>query len=63
MVLREIRVNARNWVDLAQDRDDWRTLVNWVLKLRDPLTTGLLIEFLNSETHRMFSFFYIFQIM
>jgi hypothetical protein len=28
MDLKEIRVNMRNWVDLAQDRDYWRALVN-----------------------------------
>ena len=26
--LKEIGVNRRNWVNLAQDRDYWRTLVN-----------------------------------
>ena len=31
MDLKEIGVSARNWVDSAQDRDYWRTLVNWTL--------------------------------
>ena len=26
--LNEIGINMRNWVDSAQDRDYWRTLVN-----------------------------------
>jgi hypothetical protein len=26
--LKEIGINTRNWVDLTQDRDYWRTLVN-----------------------------------
>ena len=26
--LKEIGINTRNWVDLAQERDYWRTLVN-----------------------------------
>ena len=30
--LKEIGINTRNWVDLTQDRDYWRALVNlWVL--------------------------------
>ena len=31
MDLKEIRINTRNWVDLAQNRDYWRALVNAVL--------------------------------
>ena len=34
MDLKEIGINMRNWVDLAQDRDYWRALVNAVLNLR-----------------------------
>ena len=34
--LKEIGINTRNWVDLAQDRDYWRTLVNVALNLRFP---------------------------
>ena len=34
MNLREIGINTRNWVDLAQDRDYWRALVNAALNLR-----------------------------
>ena len=36
MDLREIGVNTSNWVDLAQDRDYWRALVNTALNLRVP---------------------------
>ena len=35
MNIKEIGVNKRNWVDSAQDRDYWRTLVNAALNLRD----------------------------
>ena len=36
MDLEEIGINAGNWVDSAQDRDYWRTLVNAALNLRIP---------------------------
>ena len=36
MDLEEIRINGGNWVDLAQDRDYWRALVNAALNLRVP---------------------------
>jgi hypothetical protein len=36
MDLREIGWDGMNWMDMAQDRDQWRTLVNTVLKLRVP---------------------------
>jgi hypothetical protein len=35
MDLREIRC-VMDWIDLAQDRDQWRVLVNTVMNLRDP---------------------------
>ena len=40
--LKEIGINMRNWVDLAQDRDYWRILMNAVLNLRFPYTMELL---------------------
>ena len=36
MDLQEIGVNAENWVDSAQDRNCWRSLVNAALNLRVP---------------------------
>jgi hypothetical protein len=33
---REIERNGIDWIHLAQDRDQWRTLVNMVMKLRVP---------------------------
>jgi hypothetical protein len=34
--LREIRWGGVNWIDLAQDRDQWRALVNTVMNLQVP---------------------------
>jgi hypothetical protein len=34
MVLREIGWGGMDWIDLAQDRDQWRALVNTVMNLR-----------------------------
>jgi hypothetical protein len=34
MDLREIGWGGMDWIDLAQDRDQWRALVNTVMNLR-----------------------------
>jgi hypothetical protein len=34
MDLREIGWDGRDWIDLAQDRDQWRALVNAIMNLR-----------------------------
>jgi hypothetical protein len=36
MDLREIGWNGMDWTDVAQDRDQWRALVNMVMNLRVP---------------------------
>jgi hypothetical protein len=36
MELREIGFGDVDWIDLAQDRDRWRALVNTVMNLRVP---------------------------
>jgi hypothetical protein len=36
MDLREIGCDRRDWIVLAQDRDQWRALVNTVMNLRVP---------------------------
>jgi hypothetical protein len=33
MDLREVGWNGMNWIDLAQDKDQWRALVNTVINL------------------------------
>jgi hypothetical protein len=34
MDLREIGWDGVNWIDMAQDRDQWRALVKTILNLR-----------------------------
>jgi hypothetical protein len=34
--LREIGWDSVEWIDVAQGREQWRALVNWVLNLRVP---------------------------
>jgi hypothetical protein len=36
MDLRKIGWNGVDWIDMAQDEDQWRALVDTVLKLRVP---------------------------
>jgi hypothetical protein len=36
MDLRGIGWDGMDWIDLAQDSDQWRALVNKVMNLRDP---------------------------
>jgi hypothetical protein len=50
--LREIGWNGVDWIDLAQDRDQWRALVNAVMDFRVPLNAG---NFLSSCTIGSFS--------
>jgi hypothetical protein len=36
MDLREMGWDGMDWIDLAQDRDQWRALVNTVMNIRVP---------------------------
>jgi hypothetical protein len=36
MDLREIGWDGMDWIDVAQDRDQWKALVNTVMNLRVP---------------------------
>jgi hypothetical protein len=44
MDLREIGWGVMDWIDLAQDRDQWRTLVNTVMNLRVPYNFGKFLS-------------------
>jgi hypothetical protein len=52
MDLREIGWDGTDWIDLAQDRDQWRALVNTVMNLWVPYNAG---EFMSSCTVGGFS--------
>jgi hypothetical protein len=52
MDLREIGCDGMDWIDLAQDRDQWRALVNKVMNLQVPQYTG---KFLSGCTIGSFS--------
>jgi hypothetical protein len=47
MNLREIGWGGMNWINLAQDRNQWRALVNTIMNLRVPLNAG---KFMSSCT-------------
>jgi hypothetical protein len=42
--LREIGWDGMDWIDLAQDKDQWRALVNAVKNLRVPYNAGKFLS-------------------
>jgi hypothetical protein len=52
MDLREIGWGGMDWIDLTQDRDQWRALVNTVMNLQVPENVG---KFLNGCSTASFS--------
>ena len=57
MDLAEIGISAENWVDLAQDRYYWRSLVNSALNLRVPLAIELYMY--NACSYLLFFPYYV----
>jgi hypothetical protein len=52
MNLREVGRDGMDWIDLVQDRDQWRALMNTVMNFRVPQNAG---KFLSSCTIGGFS--------
>jgi hypothetical protein len=44
MDLREIGWDGMDWIDLAEDRDHWRALVNTAMSLRVPYNAGIFLS-------------------
>jgi hypothetical protein len=44
MDLREIGGDGMDWINVAQDRDQWRALVNKVMNLRVPQNSGKFLS-------------------
>jgi hypothetical protein len=44
MDLREIGWDGVDWIDLAEDRDQWRALMNMVMNLRVPQNVGKFLS-------------------
>jgi hypothetical protein len=42
--LREIGWDGIDWIDLAQNRDQWRAIVNAVITLRGPENAGKFLS-------------------
>jgi hypothetical protein len=49
MDLREIGINGANWIQLAQDRVQWRACVNTVMNLRVPLESRIFFDKLSDN--------------
>jgi hypothetical protein len=50
--LREIGWDVVDWMDMAQDRDQWRALVNTVLNIRVPYNAGKFLRGCTNDRRR-----------
>jgi hypothetical protein len=48
MDVREIGWGGMDWIDVAQDMDEWRALVNTVMNLRVPIKCWDILEWLHN---------------
>jgi hypothetical protein len=46
MDLQEVGCRGKDWINLAQDRDRWQTLVNEVMNLRGSIKYGEFLAWL-----------------
>ena len=46
MDLQDVGCEGMDWIDVVQDRDRWRALVNAVMTLKVPLTLRLLMSYI-----------------
>jgi hypothetical protein len=49
MDLGEIGIDRANWIQLAQDRVQWRAFVNTVMNLRFPKESGIFFDELSNN--------------